>query len=183
MKISQSEKLILALLCEIHQELGLDKKGGLDSKLISSALNTQNTWAIEQKYDGILWWNPEGEIPNDVAFVCNTLSMWRFIEISYNKLSSEEKFELKEKTHAFGNDITFNGFDGYSESKFISIAKFYINEMHVFSEFSGRTLSTHSPRATTYQRMLSNFKPIKDEMLHSSSNTLSIEQLIMILKA
>ncbi len=182
MKISKSEKLILALLCEIHQELGLDKNGEIDSNLISSAINTQNTWAIEQKYDGILW-EPEGETPEDVSFVCSVLDMWVFIEDSYKNLSKDEKENLKEKAYPFGSNVSFNGFDGNNESKFLSIARFYIENMNSFCEFSGRSLNSHAPKVETYQRMLEVFEPMRDAMSHSDSYQLSAEQLEQLLKA
>lgn len=173
MKLSNSEKLILIMLCGVQKKLGLTKNDGVDPDFISSAIHTDNTWAVEWQYPGIFSDSPEQD-PPEVTEVLNYLDMWQFIEEGFDKLSTEEKSSIN------SYQAKFIGFDGNNESEFMSIARFFINDLERFQHFKGRDLNSHSPKIGLYRRMYMIFEPIRRTLYDRS---LSKKELELILNA
>lgn len=178
MNLTIEQKLITQLLCEIHQKLEIED--GLNSKLISQAILTGNEWAIE--------WDIEGQsistttrTKEEVSLVCDILDMWDFIELSYDDYSEEDKERIEREANPFGHDVAFKGFDGNSESDYISIANFLINEMGRFQRFEGRGLNSHIPSIDSARRMLDVYKQIQGNL--GFDNALSPDNVIEILNA
>ncbi|MGE0969628.1 hypothetical protein ACQFN5_06590 [Klebsiella sp. WOUb02] len=73
MKLSDAEKLTLAMVCEIHTSLKLNNTG-YNSKLISDALESGNTWAIDWKYSDVLGFE-EVVDPPDLTQVVDVMDM------------------------------------------------------------------------------------------------------------
>lgn len=178
MNLTNAEKLTLAMICEIHTELKLNAKG-YDSKLIRSAIETGNTWAIPWQYSDVLEFEDEIE-PPELAQVTNVMEMWEFLEEGFKALTPHEKGELAEKAQTFGRDVKFGGFDGNNESTFWSIANFLVNKMALFQRFDGRDLNSHVPSMASYQRMYEVFKPWLENYPH---RTLNVDELADILNA
>lgn len=175
MKISDGEKLILIMLSELYDTIGVE--GEIDPEFIRSSIYTENTWGIPWKYPGIPF--ETQETPEIVSEVLDILEMWNDIEYSFDKLSDEQKELIEKEAKPFGKDPKFKGFDGNNESEYMGVASFLINSLDRFEEFKGRYLNSHAPKLSAYHRMLSVYKTFQGEYCF---NPLTPEQLVTLLK-
>lgn len=156
MNITDGEKLILIMLSEIYDKLGVD--GEIEPGFIRSAIFSNNIWSIPWKYVGIPF---EGEeTPEVVKEVLDVLDMWSMIERSYENLPKEQQEWVAKEASPFGKDPKFPGFDGNNESEYMGVASFLVNDLDRFEEFKGRNFNSHCPSIDSYRRMLSVFKLI-----------------------
>ena len=170
MNLTDAERLIVVLMCEIHQHLQI--KDGLDAKFVQEAVLGGNAWAINHKYPGIFG---ENEIGGEAVIdIFDFLSMWEMLEECYDALSPEDKKRVK--AAPFGTDIKFHGFDANSEAEYIRASRLIINQLGAFANFKGRDLNSHMPSVDMYRRMLSVYNPMK------GSGRLSATHIIGILK-
>jgi hypothetical protein len=86
MKISDSERLTLFMLCGIWDRLEVGDS--VDTKLIREAIHTGNTWAIADTHPGILASPDESEFVEEVGHV---LQMWERLEDDFEELTAQEK--------------------------------------------------------------------------------------------
>ncbi|EKN5157280.1 hypothetical protein DVP88_08365 [Yersinia enterocolitica] len=173
MKISDSEKLILIMLSDLYEHIGIE--GEIDPNFIKNSIYENQTWAIAWKYPGI---SPEDtNTPPLVKEVLNILDMWRFITQSYNNLSESDQENLLILINPLRKAPIFKGFDGNNESEYLVAASFIINELDRFQEFKGLDLNSHIPSVDTYKRMLYKFEI---ERRNNISDFLSVEQLAKI---
>jgi len=149
MQISNSEKLILLMLADIYKHLGIE--GEIDAAFVKSVISHDQPWALNWEYPLLF---DEEPTPAAVTEVGEILQMWSFIEAAYKKLTPEKKALVEAEANPFGRDVQFRGFDGNNESKHFSIARFLIDDLGRFDEFSGRDLNSHTPLLDAYQRML-----------------------------
>ena len=156
MNISDSEKLILLMLSELYDSVGV--KGEIDPDFIRSAIFDNKEWSIPWKYPGIPF-NEEGT-PEVVKEVLDILEMWSTIEYSYEQLTVEEKASLEEKAKPFGKP-RFEGFDGNNEGEYMSTASFLVNKLDRFDEFKGRNFNSHSRSLDMHRRMLPTFSDVR----------------------
>jgi uncharacterized protein YfbU (UPF0304 family) len=175
MKLSDGEKLIILMLSELHEKLGI--KSEIEPDFVKSAIYSDQLWGLRWKYSGIPF--EDSKDPEIVKEVVDILDMWSFIEHAYSQLNEEQKAKLDDNVPHFGKDPKFNGFDGNNESEYMGTALFLVNELERFQEFSGRIINCHSPSIDGHRRMLSAFEPIRKTL---SSKPLSLEQLTTILK-
>lgn len=175
MKISDGEKLILLMLSELYEKMGI--KGEFEPEFIKSAIFRDHLWGIPWKYSGIPF--EDQETPEIVKEVVDILDMWSFIEHGYQNLSDEDKAQLEKDAGPFGKDPQFRGFDGNNESEHMSVASFLINDLERFEEFKGRSMNSHCPSIETYGRMLAVFEPMRRNLM---SGRLSLSNLTTILK-
>jgi len=175
MKMSQEQKLLALLLCDIHKSLGI--KDGLNADLISGAISGGHDWALD-------WELEEQSIPSETisdciaSFVTSVLDMFSALEDSFERLSTEEKTRLSDETRPSCDNVSFRGFDGNYEGKYRSVCRFLIKKMNRFSEFEERaSLNSHRPTVDSYQRMLDVFSQNIEEY------PLSIETMIKICNA
>lgn len=175
MKISDGEKLILLMLSELYDKLGVD--GEIEPDFIRSAIFTDNTWSIPWKYSGIPFESQES--PQIVKEVLDILDMWSVIERSYANLTDADKKFVEEEAAPFGKDPAFRGFDGNNETDHMGTASFLVNELDRFEEFKGRDFNSHCPSLDTYNRMLSAYKPIMKKLFFQP---LSAQHIVEILK-
>lgn len=178
MKLTNPEKLILIMLAEIQEKL--DIKDGTNYKLVTNAIYSENTWALDWEMPGIVGSFPE-QTPPQVKFVVDVLEMWSFIEEGYDSFDPKEKENIKEKASPFGSHVKFSGFDGNNETDEMSIASFLINDMGRFSRFKKRDMNSHCSSINTYEKMLNVFKPLLSTL--NGQMHLSADQVISILKA
>lgn len=148
MQISDAEKLILYMLCDVHEALNI--KDSVDPDFIRSALSEGQSWAIKQKYNGIF----DGE---EVALDLKTevyeiLHLWSLIQASYSQLSPAESDDLKAKLGR--NYPPFYGFDGNNEIEHLSIAFFIVNRMAQFASIKHLVKNSHMPVLRGYRQML-----------------------------
>ncbi|HHA1345802.1 TPA: YfbU family protein [Enterobacter hormaechei subsp. xiangfangensis] len=179
MKLTDAEKLTLTMLSEIHTAMGLDKQG-LDSKLIDSAISSDNTWAIQWEYADVLAFD-DYENPQEVKEVVDFLDMWSFIEEAFEGMSDQDKAELEQKAKPFGKHVAFPGFDGNNETSHFSAARFMVDKMKGrFTRFAGRDLNSHSPSVGAYRRMFTVFEPWRNDY---PGRDLNVDELAEILNA
>ena len=177
MKISDGEKLIILMLSELYEKLGVE--GEIDPDFIKSAIFSDQLWGIKWKYSGIPF--EESDDPEIVKEVVDILDMWSFVERAYQNLAPEEKNKLKIDADPFGEDPKFQGFDGNNETEYMGTAMFLVNELERFQEFQGRSFNSHCPSIDMHRRMLAEFEPIRRTLGHGRPMTL--DDLITILKA
>jgi uncharacterized protein YfbU (UPF0304 family) len=174
MKITDGEKLIILMLSELYEKVGIS--GEIDPDFIKSAIFSENFWGIPWKYPGIPF--DDQDTPEVITEVLDILDMWSTLEFCYAKLSDEDKAHLKDAAEPFGKDPRFNGFDGNHEGTYMGAAMFIVNDLNRFDEFKGRDFNSHMASVDSYKRMLSVFEPI----LGRKSLDLSVEDLASILK-
>ena len=170
MKLSDGEKLIIEMLCEIYQHMGI--KGEIDSQFVQKTIFGGQYWGLKWQYPGIFHDHEDSE--STISEVCDILDMWSFIEDGYEKLSSEDKSRLKKKAIPF----EFHGFDGNNESEHYGIARFLIDHLDRFQSFKGRDLNSHHPSIDGYRRMLSVFEPMRATLANSSLGASAIMEIL-----
>ncbi|MFJ5537449.1 YfbU family protein [Vreelandella titanicae] len=175
MKITDGEKIILLMLSELYDKLGVE--GEVEPDFIRSAIFSNNTWSIPWKYVGIPF--EEQETPEVVKEVLDILDMWSMIERSYENLSNESKVFVEKEASPFGKDPKFPGFDGNNETEYMGTASFLVNDLDRFEEFKGRDFNSHCPSIDSYRRMLSVFKPLLKNL---NFQPLSAQNIVDILK-
>ena len=175
MKISDGEKIIILMLSELYDKLGIN--GDIDQDFIRSAIYSDNLWGIRWKYSGIPF--DSNKDPEVVREVVDILDMWSIIEYSYDRLTPTDKFMVEEQAAPFGKNPKFNGFDGNNESEYMSTAHFIIDDLERFESFKGRYLNSHFPAIDGYKRMLNVFEPMRKKLINEP---LSADDLINILK-
>ena len=176
MNLTNSEKLILIMLSEIYEKLGIDSQRGIDPSFVKEAIYSDNTWGFEWKYSGIF--NTSDPAPPEVNDVINIMDMWMFIEEAVESFNDEQKNKLEQLASPFGRSPQFIGFDGNNESEHMSVAMFLVNQLDRFQEFKGRSFNCHHPSLDAHRRMLAVFEPLRTSLADSS---LSVDQLARIL--
>ena len=88
MKLSNSEKLTLALLTDIYQHLNIT--GCVDPRFVRAAIQTGNTWALAHEYR-CLQLEDEHDQPHEVDEVAMFLGLWDRLEQSYIQLTPEQQ--------------------------------------------------------------------------------------------
>jgi uncharacterized protein YfbU (UPF0304 family) len=149
MQLSQGEKLILFMLAEIYQKLGI--KDGIDPKFVEEAITGGQTWGLEWKYTGVFDATETSESVRNEAM--NLLDMWDTLEFSYAKLSEDDKKRVDVEAAPFAGPVRFRGFDGNHEAEYIGVARFVTGYLDRFSGFVGRDLDSHIPSLEAYRRM------------------------------
>lgn len=175
MKITDSERLMLLMLCDIYDRTGVD--GEFDTDFIRSTIFGDKSWSIPWKYPGIPF--EDQETPEVVKEVLDILDMWSFIEYSFEKLSPSDKAILEKEAEPFGRAPHFYGFDGNNETEHMSTAEFLVHKLDRFAEFKGREFNSHSQAVDSYKRMLTRYMQLRNKL---SFRTLGLDDLISILK-
>lgn len=172
MNFTPEQRLIVGLLCDIHQKLEI--RNSFDPEMINDAIQTGNEWAIDVRYGDYLG----SKIADSrFDFIGDVLSMCETIESSYESLSPEGKEEVQTGT-IFDVSRAFVGFDGNNETGYMSATRFMVNELELFGYFKGREFNSHAPSIDMYRRMLETFNRICDPYIHQG---LSVNQLIEIM--
>lgn len=176
MKMSDGEKIIILMLTELYEKLGID--GEMDPDFLRTAIFNDKLWGIRWKYTGIPFC--EAEDPAVVKEVVDVLELWSFLERAYADLSEDQKAELETLVPHFGKDPKFRGFDGNNESEYMGTALFLVNELERFEEFKGRDFNCHHPSIEMYRRMLAVFNPIRKNL---GFRSMSLHELASILNS
>jgi len=179
MKLTNPEKLILTMLSDIYQKIGVNSGSGIDPAFVKNAIYTDNTWGLTWEYSGLLC--DSEETPAIVSEVVDLLDMWDFLEEAFEDFTSVEKKALEEKVEIFGKNVKFPGFDGNNESDYMSVARFLVNDLDRFSRFKKpRDMNSHSPSVDTYRRMYQVFEPIRTKLI---GRKLDVDEMAEILMA
>lgn len=179
MKFTPEQKLIIKLLCEIHQKLNIDD--GMNADVIAYAIETSNTWAITDHHH----FDTQEPISRDtVSFVCDVLDMYENLNYSFRQLSASDKKSILSIYKAAVKDgdqnpIPLPGFDGNNEGIYRNIIKMLF-KMERYVDTKGKTLNSHRRMLSTYWRMLNVYEKVND---HKSGSPLSAEDIKKILDA
>ncbi len=172
MKLSSGERLTLLMLCDVFQ--ALDIKNSFDPDFVRDAVLGGHHWALGWEYAAL------SEDPVDDSVVGETgdiMTMWRVIEQHYDSLSDVDKSKVNLANHDHAPQ--FEGFDGNNDRHY-SVAKFLVQKMNRFDEFSNRSLNSHSTASLPkYLKML----PVYQAKIASLTDTLSANEIIDILNA
>jgi uncharacterized protein YfbU (UPF0304 family) len=177
MTLTDSEKLILIMLSEIHEKLGI--KNAVDPNFLKEAIYSGNAWGLKWQYPGIFDAHESSDVVR--TEVLNVLEMWSFIEWGYKDLSSADKAHVEKEAGPLGKDVRFRGFDGNNEAEHINVSRFLINHLDRFTDFKGRDLNSHMPSIEAYRRMYEVFEPMRNSL--GGGGNLNASQIIEILKA
>jgi uncharacterized protein YfbU (UPF0304 family) len=178
MKLTNPEKLIVLMLSDIYDKLGLDS---VDTSLLRSAIYTENTWALDWELTGVVGSNPD-PTPELVMKVVRYLEMWSIIEDAVSSLGSDEAARLERNAAPFGKHVRFPGFDGNNEADALGIARILIEDMGRFTRFKGRDLNSHTPLLDAYERMHRVFSAMPQNQL-GHRNNFSVDQVAATLNA
>lgn len=148
MQFSNGERLIVVMLAEVMEAMGLNQE--IDPTLVKSLTISNDGWAIERKYSGIF--DSKVPEPEDVKETSDILWMWGIIESSISKLTGANASEA-----AGWYNGKFKGFDGNNDDHY-GIAHTLIEELGEFSSFKGRGLNSHTQSSLPrYQTMYAKF--------------------------
>lgn len=176
MKLTDGEKIIIAMLADIHKAMKI--KGETDLNLLMEAIYGGHLWSLKWEMSGLLHDHVDDE--KEVSETCDILDMWGFIERSFDGLDTSEKDRVRAANH--GHDPKFSGFDGNNEGHF-GIAKHLIEVMGRFTEFAGRDLNSHSRVVPHYLRMYRVFEPMRGMLGTRPGVALTADEIIGILQA
>lgn len=178
MEFSNEQKLIIALLTEIHSKL--DIRDGLDAEFVQKSVRDNQGWALGWRYPGLF--EETDEDPHQVQFVADVLDMWSVLETSYAALDKADRNLLAKSADPFGKNVIFPGFDGNNESEYLSIARTFVDDLDRWSEFNGRIVNAHMRTVESYQRMLAVFEVIrKQKMSNGDYGSFDVEELSKVL--
>lgn len=178
MRLTNSEKLILVMLSEVYERLGINGESGVDPKFIQSAIYSGHTWGVEWKYSWIFD-NPDAQ-PPELNDVVNILDMWSIVEEAYETFDDDQKAELKQLVSPFRDALDFPGFDGKEEGEFSSIAIFLTEHLDRFTRFKGRICDSNIPSVAGYRRMREVFETVQPVLF---DRRLAVGELAQILNA
>ena len=119
--MTHAEKLILIMLSEIYEHLGIGGADHINARFVRSAIDSNQTWALSRKYPFIF--GGRTQTPDVVSEVRDILDMWSFIEEAHEGFSAEEKKRVKAEARPYG-DARFVGFDRHTDILHIEVAKF-----------------------------------------------------------
>jgi uncharacterized protein YfbU (UPF0304 family) len=175
MKLSDGEKLILLMLCEIQEHLKM--KGETNTEMVKNAIYSGNLWGLDWGMPGVYHGSetPDGVVSEMV----HILSMWERLEQSFNGLSAKDR-EWLAKNSELGKDVKFYGWDGNdrTEVEYISAARFMVDYLDRFQHFKGRDFNAHMPTLEAYRRMLPVFEPILQQVLNRDLSAAQIAQVL-----
>jgi len=174
MKMSDGEKLIVLMLTELYESLGIN--GEIDPEFIRSSIFSDEIWGIPFKYHGIRF--DSDQLPPLATEVFDILDLWRLIETSYERLSDSDKSILGENVHNFCVPPKFPGFDGNHESDYMGTAHYIVEHLERFEEFKGRIPNTHTRIVGRYKQMISMLTGIRAK---NDYGLLSVDELAELL--
>lgn len=187
MELSDAEKLILTMLCEVHAHLNI--AGELDPKFVRSALHSGNTWGLRWKYGALYdsvydraydsaYDSGARSDPPIVKEVVAILDMWSAIEDGYAALRSLEQDRVAASISPQQVEVKFQGFDSDTEFEHANVASFLIKDMQRFPKFAGRDIHSHQPSISIYRRMVRAFASLQKL---AGKGKLNADQLIVLL--
>jgi uncharacterized protein len=173
MNLSEGEKLIIMMLCDIYKTLNI--KGDVDAELVrSSIVDGSQKWLADKIA------NDDGGSNGPAEEVGQILDMWSAIERGYKRLSADEKDQVEAEAGPLGRGVRFSGFDDDTEHEYRDAARYLIKDLNRFDRFQGRNLSAHMPTLDGYRRMLRLFFSMGPV---SADSKLNVRQIIALANA
>lgn len=176
MHLSEGERLILVMLCDIHKALKI--KGAIDPDALTASVLNGDSGGL-------------GAVVSEVAGLCASaegvagevdqiLAMWAAIERGYKRLTVDEKREVEAGAGPLGRGVRFSGFDAESENRHREAAQSLIEQTEKFERFQGRNLDAHMPCLAGYRRMLRAYGLMRGS---DPDPRLGVEQIIVLANA
>ena len=183
MNLTDGERLILAMLCDIHKALNL--KSAIDPDALKPLIleAEDNGTAGGAKSAGRATNGTPGSHRDRTAVateVSEILDMWSAIERGYKHLSVDEKRTVEAEAGPLGRGVRFSGFDVESEIEYRDAAHHLIEITGLFERFQGRNLDAHMPNLAGYRRMLRLYAPMRSV---SDDQRLYVRQIIALANA
>jgi uncharacterized protein YfbU (UPF0304 family) len=141
MNLSEGERIIIVMLCDIYKSLNL--KGTIDPEFVRSSI-------LSGQFDQLKRLLESGAAEE----VGRILEMWSSIERGYKRLTCEEKDQVEAEAGPLGRGVRFSGFDIDSETEHHQACSFLIEETDSFERFRGRKIHADMPTLDGYRRML-----------------------------
>jgi uncharacterized protein len=175
MRLSNGEKLILAMLAGIYKKLEINDD--IDPDIVLAGVRGDSHWILEREYGNIVG---SSDPPPEVTETYNILDMYRSIESSFQNFSDAEKERVKIESHPSQEYVRFQGFDANNDPQY-GILHDLVNVLGTYDERKGGIINSHSSVSLLkYRRMLGVFHGMSD--LHRDRG-LTANGLIQILKA
>lgn len=156
MNLSEGERLILVMLCDIHKALNL--KGAIDPDALRPLILKEHNGAARAISGENNLHRGRTPVASEVSEI---LDMWSAIERGYKHLSVEEKRVVEAEAGPLGRGVRFSGFDAESEIEYRDAAHHLIEVTGLFERFQGRNLEAHMPALAGYRRMLRLYGPMR----------------------
>ena len=176
MNLSEGERLILVMLCDIHKALNL--KGVIDPDALKPLILEAEQNGLARASNGASGGHRDRTaVATEVSEI---LDMWSAIERGYKHLSVEEKRNVEAEAGPLGRGVRFSGFDAESEIEYRNAAHHLIEVTGLFERFQGRNLEAHMPALAGYRRMLRVYAPMRSVCGH---RRLDVRQIIVLANA
>jgi uncharacterized protein len=176
MNLSEGERLILVMLCDIYKALEL--KGAVDpDSLKPLVLAGESNGATRTVSSASGDHRDHAAVTSEVSEI---LDMWSAVERGYKHLSVEEKRVVEASAGPLGRGVRFSGFDVDSEVEYRDAAHHLIEVTGLFDRFQGRNLDAHMPALPGYRRMLRHYGPMRSV---SGDRRLDVQQIIALANA
>jgi uncharacterized protein YfbU (UPF0304 family) len=167
------EKLTIAMLCDLHKKLGVESRYDLD--LVTQAVDDDDLWILRWAYNEF----NEIDNPEEVVFVGNVFDMFSFIERGYAALSPDDKAKVDQSSDHVAAWLTFSGYDGNNESRYLGIADTLVNRLDRFTNFKDvADKNSHCPMVDLYGRMYAAFEPIRKNVIMREMTADEIIQVV-----
>lgn len=167
MELRPAEKLIILMLTEIYDHLGI--QGETDTNFLRSAIFGGHNWALDWQLPGI---TQTDTVPNEVVSeTVNILDMFDVLEGSFEALSPEDRVGIEDWV------VQFRGFDGNNETTHMSVAQFLVEKMDRFARFSDRDFNSHAPTLGRALRMYEVYEPLRANLGMRGNPRLSAAEL------
>ncbi len=174
MKPTTMEKLTITMLCQISSKLGIED--GLDPVLVEQAVSCDDMWVLGWAYPMMF---PEITTPDEVAFVGDVFDMFSFIGAGYAELSPADKKRVDESSSHAAAWLSFAGYDGNNEGRYMSIAHTMVERLDRFSEFKGiANRNSHCPSVERYARMYAAFESMRSDIV---MRTMDADEIIQVI--
>jgi uncharacterized protein YfbU (UPF0304 family) len=178
MILTEPEKLMLLMLADIHEHLGIEE-GSVDGAFVRAAIADGQTWALSSKYRAQAYAS-EDKSRAEVDEVYDVLDMWSLLEEGYAALGAADRARADEVNH--GHPVQMPGFDAHEDQ--IYIAKFIIERMDSYQSLKDRaTRDCHSPVRARYAAMVSAFEPLRAQLSSGGRHQLTADEIIAVVKA
>jgi uncharacterized protein YfbU (UPF0304 family) len=180
MEMTHAERLILIMLSEIYEHLGIKSRAGIDATFVRAQIERNQTWALSWKYPFIF--DGKAETPAIVGEVVDILDMWSFIEEAYERFSAEEQEHVRIEAHLNGDPL-FAGFDRHEDVRHVAAGRCLLEDLGKFSRFNRESPESTPPYThllNAYRRMCRVFEPIRKILV---GRGLTATEMIAILKA
>ena len=177
MQLTAGEKLILTMLSEIYEHLGINV--GRSTQPLSERQSTPAIYGVcnraTREYS-----TSRKRTPRSLPRFATSLTCGGSSSLQLSVFSAEELDALEQAVGTVRTNQKFYGFDGNNEHEHLSIASFLINRLDQYTDFRGRDLNAHRHTIDGYRRMLLAFGPIRKTL---GDGKMGLDDLIEIFTA